>query len=243
MERTVEFLKKIEDVLELCRQKGNVVDKKSVQQFLEGEALTEEQMNVVFDYLLSQKVHVRDYIKEVEAEAGNDSQMPDLSEEELRYLLHYEEEVRNLPEEDLLGKLLPEVVRMAIMLHHPEIFLGDLIQEGNMGLLLGMNENIQEEEVLLQMARQNMQTMVEVQTEIKRQDRRMADKVNELDAMISKFVEEMGRKVSVDELAELLEVTEDEIVDLIHLAGEEIEDDGNKELEENLISVVPDGIK
>ena len=45
--------------------------------------------------------------------------------------------------------------------------------------------------------------------------------MNNLDESIKKLTEEMGRKVSVDELAEFLGTTEEEIMDVLRLAGEE----------------------
>ena len=86
-----------------------------------------------------------------------------------------------------------------------------------------------EEETLLQMARESMQEMVEAQTEVKIQDQKMADKVNDLDEKIKELTKEMGRKITVDELAEFLEISEDEIEAIIRLAGEDLEETEEKE--------------
>ena len=67
-----------------------------------------------------------------------------------------------------------------------------------------------------------MQALLESQEETKKQDNRMVEKVNDLDEQIKKLSEEMGRKVSVDELEEFLDITEDEISDILKLAGEEL---------------------
>ena len=53
----------------------------------------------------------------------------------------------------------------------------------------------------------------------------MADKVNDLDEKIKEVTEQMGRKVSVEELAQLLEITEEEIEDIVRLAGEDLEEE------------------
>ena len=45
----------------------------------------------------------------------------------------------------------------------------------------------------------------------KKQDNRMVEKVNDLDEQIQKLSDELGRKVSVDELEEFAGITEDEI--------------------------------
>ena len=50
----------------------------------------------------------------------------------------------------------------------------------------------------------------------------MVDKVNELDEQIQKLTEEMGRKVSIDELSQFIDISEQEIEDILKLAGEEV---------------------
>ena len=78
----------------------------------------------------------------------------------------------------------------------------------------------EEEETMLLMARESMQALLESQTEMKLRDRKMVEKVNNLDEQIKKLTEEMGRKISVDELVELMGVSEEEIEDILRLAGE-----------------------
>lgn len=50
----------------------------------------------------------------------------------------------------------------------------------------------------------------------------MVEKVNDLDEQIKKLSDELGRKVSVDELEEFAGITEDEISNILKLAGEEL---------------------
>ena len=114
---------------------------------------------------------------------------------------------------------MTRIVEMAKEMHRPEVFIGDLIQEGNMGMMLAASQT-EEEETMLLMARESMQALLESQTEMKLQDRKMVEKVNNLDEQIKKLTEEMGRKISVDELVELMGVSEEEIEDILRLAGE-----------------------
>ena len=67
-----------------------------------------------------------------------------------------------------------------------------------------------------------MQALLESQEETKKQDNRMVEKVNDLDEQIKKLSDELGRKVSVDELEEFAGITEDEISNILKLAGEEL---------------------
>ena len=227
MSDAAQFQKKLVEILSLCQAEGNEIEREAVELFFKEDHLTEEQMNLVYDYLLSQKILVKGYAKVVAAEEIVDD-LEKFSSEEIEFLKQYEEDMQLLPENDPMRVLLPQVVKIAKELYRPEIFLGDLIQEGSFGLVVGMNQEANEE-VLIQMARESMQAMVESQTEVKIQDQKMADKVNDLDDKIQELTKEMGRKISVDELAQFLEVSEDEIESIIRLAGEDLEETERQE--------------
>ncbi len=67
--------------------------------------------------------------------------------------------------------------------------------------------------------------MLESHTEEKRRDKKMVERVNDLDETIKSMKEEYGRKVSVDEVAERMGITEDTVEDILKLAGEEVKDE------------------
>jgi DNA-directed RNA polymerase sigma subunit (sigma70/sigma32) len=57
----------------------------------------------------------------------------------------------------------------------------------------------------------------------------MVEKVYQLDAGIKALTQEMRRKVSIDELALYMGMTEDEIEDFLRLMGEDSEEDMEEE--------------
>lgn len=67
--------------------------------------------------------------------------------------------------------------------------------------------------------------MLESHTEEKRRDKKMVERVNDLDETIKNMKEEYGRKVSVDEVAERMGITEDTVEDILKLAGEEVKNE------------------
>ena len=70
---------------------------------------------------------------------------------------------------------LPEVVEIAKELYHPEVFLGDLVQEGNVGLILGVDmidDLDKAQDVIRREIRQAIQMLIEEQTELKTETRR-----------------------------------------------------------------------
>lgn len=229
MDNKVRFQQKLVELLEYCKMQGNAVEKTVVEDFFKEENLSEEQMILVFDYLLAQNVKVKRYMK-AETAISEEKEVVALTEEELEYLGMYEADLKSMRGEDLLTKLLPEVVTIAKEMNHVDVFIGDLIQEGNMGLMAAISEGLEEELALFQAIRESIQLFLESQTEVKRQDQKMADKVNRLEEEIKKLTEEMGRKITIDELSQMTELSEEEIEDILRIAGEEVGDMDEEEL-------------
>ena len=224
MAERLEFREKLAGILALCASQNNITDKTTVEEYFAEDNLSKEQMELVFDYLLSQKVIVKGYVK-AGGSIKNAEKPEDVvryTQEEQDYLNLYEQDLKGLREGDPLKELLPAILSMAKEMHRTDIYIGDLVQEGTMGLMLAMEEHEGDMEALLSMAKESMQALLESQEETKKQDNRMVEKVNDLDEQIKKLSEEMGRKVSVDELEEFLDITEDEISDILKLAGEEL---------------------
>lgn len=229
MDGKVRFQQKLVELLEFCRAKENAIEKTEVEAFFADDNLTEEQMILVFDYLLSQKVMVKRYMKAGITLEETPELLP-LTDEEREYLEMYETDLASMRGEDLLTRLLPEVIGIAKEMNHVDVFLGDLIQEGNMGLMAAISEGLEEREHLLRMVRESIQLFLESQTEMKRQDQKMADKVNHLEEEIKKLTEEMGRKITIDELSQMTQISEEEIEDILRMAGEEVGDMDEDEL-------------
>ena len=158
---------------------------------------------------------------------------PILTEEEQRYVESYLEELGEMKagseEEARLLYYFPKVVELAVKINRSQVFIGDVIQEGNVSLMLALkesdsrNDREQEEQEVMDQVRAGMLALVEEQTEVKRQDKKMVEQVSELDETIQSMSEEMGRKVAVDEVAEKLGISEAQIADILKLAGEEID--------------------
>ena len=174
--------------------------------------------------LLSKKVIVKGYVKAGGSikKAENTEEPIRYTQEEQNYLNLYEQDLKGLRDGDPLKELLPAILTMAKEMHRADIYIGDLVQEGNMGLMLAMEDHADDTEALLSMAKESMQALLESQEETKKQDNRMVEKVNDLDEQIKKLSDELGRKVSVDELEEFAGITEDEISNILKLAGEEL---------------------
>ena len=224
MAERLEFREKLAGILTLCESQNNITDKATVEAYFAEDNLSAEQMELVFDYLLSKKVIVKGYVKAGGSikNAENTEEPIRYTQEEQNYLNLYEQDLKGLRDGDPLKELLPAILTMAKEMHRADIYIGDLVQEGNMGLMLAMEDHADDTEALLSMAKESMQALLESQEETKKQDNRMVEKVNDLDEQIKKLSDELGRKVSVDELEEFAGITEDEISNILKLAGEEL---------------------
>jgi len=244
MKNKAEFMEKLGGLVTYAKEQENQISVQEVKEYFSGIDLTDEQMELVFDYLLSQKVVVKGYIKVDEQE----EKVLVLSEEEEAYLREYQNDLKAFKEvedgekEALFKKLLQgdstaqnriieiylkEVVEIAKEMHQEDLFLGDLVQEGNVGLILGVAMLTDVEtahETIIEQIRQAMQVLIEEQNELTSRDKKMVEKVKLLDESITTLTEELGRKVTIDELAVYMGMSEDEIEDILKLTGEEAEE-------------------
>lgn len=245
MKEELQFLEKLQGLITLARKNGQKITIEEVKQYFREEVLNEEQLALVFDYLLSQKIVVKGYLKmETHKEEQNN-----FSEEEKVYLREYLKEIAVVTEEAegernilfaktiagddaartrLTETYLKEVVEIAKEMHRPGMFLGDLVQEGNVGLIVGiaaLEDQDNAHETILAEIRQAMQALLEEQADAKSKDEKMVEKVTMLNESIQTLTQELGRKVSIDELAVYTGMTEEEIEDVLRLLGEETEEE------------------
>ena len=243
MSDRLEFREKLGGILQKAQEKANVLSVEEVEAYFAEDGLSGEQMELVCDYLLSQKVTVKGYIKQGGTVTEKTEENPEehYTEKEKRYLDRYMEEIRMIKEEEegerqklfeasaagdalARGKLielyLESVVETAKEMYHKEVFLGDLIQEGNVSLMLALDELESAEEAhekVMDEVRRGMQLLIEEQTEVKRRDHTLLEKYTDLDDNIKKLKEETGRDVTIEELSAFLDMPEEEINDILNL--------------------------
>ena len=105
----------------------------------------------------------------------------------------------------------------------------DLIQEGNIGLLIGldtlglMEEGLTSEEHLEKEIRHAIRSALDEQEGEKSTGDEITEKLNKMADAISELTEDLGRQVSPDELSLYLDMSLEEIEDLLRIAGETIE--------------------
>lgn len=186
--------------------------------------------------------------KETLSDTEDEEQVP-LGDDDARCLDEYREYMKTLPLEKLgervqllasygggdtsvLERLtqlyLPDILAYARRIFRNDIFIGDLIQEGNLGILTVFPEDIPEMDGDIWMKTQifsHMNQWLEEQTEQKIHDNYMVEKVRKLEAAIREISDDDNQKFSIEELSAYLDMDEDEIRSVLNLTGEGSEDE------------------
>ena len=208
MKEKEQFLLKLNDFVKEIRDRGNQVNTFEVKEYFSNIDLTEEQMELVYDYLLAQKVVVQGYI-------NMEATPIELTEEEKMYEEDFLGQIKAAKEQEGdFGQGMEEVLRIAKEMYDGKVFLGDLIEEGIIGFLSGGKEGI----------RQTIQTEIDRQLALQSQDKQIVEKVQMLDEAITELTEELGRKVTLEELAIHMGLSEEEVIAILKLAGEDVEE-------------------
>ncbi|MBO4290723.1 MAG: hypothetical protein J5898_02305 [Lachnospiraceae bacterium] len=240
MNREAEFAKKLEEVKNLAREQGNMIEQEQVIRAFEALELSGEQMQMVYDYLLTNKIGIGQHLDPEEY----------LTEKEMDYLEEYLKEIEVLGEAGegekeavtlsaMAGDLdaqrrlteiyLKEVPQIAKLYAGQGVFLEDLIGEGNVALtigvgMLGSQENAAEALGLLgKMIMDAMERHIQENAEEAKIDKRVLEKVNLVAEKASQLREDLRRDVTVAELAEESGLSEKMIRDAVRMSGYKIE--------------------
>ena len=237
----LQFQEKLSGILNLAKDQDMRLMKKDIEKYFKEEALTEQQMELVCDYLLSQKVVVKGYVKKGGTVTAAEEKEQVLSEEEKAYLTGYMNELEgiepaaqdekvhlferaaagdSMARGRLIELYLSRVAELAREMKHPDVFIGDMIQEGNVSLMLALDNLTSAGEAEMEIEaelRAGMQALIAEHTDIIRRDNSVVKKVRDLDERIIELTESLGRKVTIDELVLYAGLTEEEIRDIMKL--------------------------
>ena len=241
MNREVLFAKTLEQVRSLAKEQGNCVSEEQVKEVFAELSLNEEQLQMVFDYLVKHKVGIGQPVN------------PDdyLTEEERDYLQDYLDEIALLPgcnegektaytlsamagdsfaQSKLIELHLNDVVEIAKLYAGQGVFLEDLIGEGNVALsfgvsMLGSLERPEEAEGMLgKMIMDAMEAHIQEHVNNEKTDRKVEDKVNKVSDKARELAEELKRKVTVEELSQETGMSVKYIKEAMQMSGFKMEE-------------------
>ena len=230
------FQEKLSELLSYARDHENKVTMKEVRDFFEDFALDEQKVTFVCEYLTMEQVDVADYEPGVvPEETEKEKKKPKFSEEELRALQQYLDELpetetpseeetaelyRKAAEGDSLAKSmlvqlwLPKVIETAKEMHTRDFFLMDLVQEGNVGLLVALESVVKAEtaeQAIDAAVRETISDFMEEHRVQKHKDNTVVNKVNRLKDAIEELSDGDDMDFSVAELSAYLDMSVEEI--------------------------------
>lgn len=259
------FEETLKKLVELGNSKKGVLELDEINDFLKDETLTVEQMELIYQYLESNKIDVLRVINDDFVEEGiliedDDSQFDAETEENIDIesidLLEgvgtedpvrmYLKEIGTVPllspEEELelakrkadgdtyaKDRLIESNLRLVVSIAKRYTGRGmsflDLVQEGNLGLIKGVEKFDYEKGYKLSTyatwwIRQSVTRALADQARTIRVPVHMVETINKLSKMQRKLTLELGYEPSMAELAEALNMPEDKVIEIMQIARE-----------------------
>ena len=255
MENQGKLIEMLQEMKEIAHSQNNYLTKNEIANYLGDTVLSKEQLQAVYHYLgenhieVEGYVYIQDRIEEETSDQGDDkrekkeksrrSQNLNMYQEELNEaladledidqvllaFLQGEESARN----ELITLRLPSVVEMAKNYEKRKVSIDDLIAEGNVGLVAGIEKLYQNKEDyfkdtiinkkkffedLNSEIQQAIENFIDETTESKDWEDAILAKTNLLNEAAKYMTEEIGRVPTIDELSEYTKISREEINNL-----------------------------
>ena len=236
-----EFAAILEDVKYNARLNGGFIAEEEVLEAFEALELSKEQLDMVFDYLKQNNIGIGTPLSDEEM----------LSKDDRDILEEYRNELKDVPtltdgekrvavmeaingdveaQTKLINHFLPQVVEISRLYSSQGVLVEDLIGEGNLALsegvlMLGAIEEPEEADgMLTKLIMDAMEELIAESNTENSKEQKVADKVNDVADKARELSESLGRKISVEELAEFSGISKKAIEEAIRLSGKKIED-------------------
>ena len=240
MNQELLFAKTLEEIKALAMQQDRVLSKEQVEEAFGKIGMKPEELTPIYEYLNQKKIGIGEPVDPDEY----------LTEEDVDFLSDYVEQIKLLSAfsqgekeayflsamaGDSTGKaktieiLLADIIDVAKLYTGQGVLLEDLIGEGNVALAMGVEmlgclEKPEEVPgMLVKMAMDAMEALIQETEEESKIDRKIVDKVNEVSAEAKKLAESLNRKITVEELMEETSFSEKKIREAIRISGNRIE--------------------
>lgn len=248
MDNQNKFIEMIEDVTELAKINKREVTKDFLQEYFKELELNESQMQLVYDYMTEHNIAVKGYDKKTVDNSENNYESAQDDEPESEYLNIYKKEVEmaksvtqpldelvikmcdgdETSRENIVNFFLPKVIKIAEKYKMQGLPQSDLIQEGNIGILLGMSklsgkETSEEiENIVTESITQSMLNAIDELSAQKKTSRRIIRKADMLKEKAEELAETMNDKLTMQEMADYMEMDLSEIEDILRMTGEQL---------------------
>lgn len=246
----IAFMETLHSVQEVARTSLTPLSKEEIQTYFKDMELTKEQEEMVYQYLLHpQEETVSESEDEPEAENEEEKGAENGAEAERAVSARFQmylDELGDIPviskeqeallyeklaqgEEQAIAELstqwLKQVVEIASSYKADELLLDDMVQEGNIGLLMGLQSLLGKKEsnpkkILEQFVREAIENYAEEESGEGEQENTILAKVSLVHEAKETLAKELGSEPSIRQLAEYTRIPEEEIADIVSLAKE-----------------------
>ncbi len=242
MKEEQRFAQALERICERASEQGNVVSEGQVREILTGAGfvLEEAQLALVHEYLKGKRIGIGepadpfDYLTQEETDYLDTylaalSALPEASEGEKEAVTLSAMAGDPDAKRRLIELFLPQVTEIAKLYAGQGVFLEDLIGEGNMALtmaaeMLGTAENAQEAQgTVASMIMEAMETFIAQNAAEGKTGEKLAGRANDVLEKAKELAEELGRKVTVEELSEETGMTAERIREAVRITADNID--------------------
>jgi RNA polymerase primary sigma factor len=240
-EKQVLFLKRLKETAGKAAENCNKITEEELKEAFADLELDEKQMTQVRDYLKSKGVGIGEPLPLEEV----------ISEEEMNHLKEYEEMIDSIeiPSDNVMDAIklsamagerdaqqrlteysLRKVVDIARLYAGQEVFMEDLIGAGNEALLIAVTQLApleKPDEVDGYLGRRIMDAMedlIAMNLDEKAAEKAVEERVNLVADRARELAQELGRKVSVQEVAAEYEMDPEDVREAVRLSGNAIGD-------------------
>ena len=237
------FLLSLKEVMRIAGENRNVISSGELEQVFAGQGLTPQQMDAVRAYMADNGIGIDEQV----------SLEQRISQEEHNYLEEYQALVESIElpsdgvmdavrlsamagekgaQNDLITYSLRNVLDIARLYAGQGVLLEDLIGAGNEALLMAVSQLAPLEKpdevdgFLGRRIMDAMEDMIAMNLDVKAAEKTVEEKVNLVADRARELAEELGRKVSVAELAKEYDMDPEEIEEAVRLSGNAIGDIG-----------------
>lgn len=242
-DKQIKFLKRLQEVKKSASGNGNTITEQELEEAFADLQLDEAQMLQIREYLKTNNIGIGEALPVEEV----------LSDEEKNHLEEYEAMIDaiEIPSENVMDALklsamagepaaqkqlteysLKKVVDIARLYAGQGVFMEDLIGAGNEALLMAVSQLAPLEKpdevdgFLGRRIMDAMEDLIATNIDIKAAEKTFEEKVNLVADRAKELAEELGRKVTIAELAKEYDMDPEEIAEAVRLSGNAIGDIG-----------------
>ncbi|MCI5595609.1 MAG: hypothetical protein MR380_02640 [Lachnospiraceae bacterium] len=242
MEEKGKFLQDLTTLLKIARTNDNCISKQEIQDYFSDMELNDNQWTMIYQYISNQDVKITGYeekaVPVLEEEFVEDDPVEDaivsiymdelkdkkdLTPEQEQFvakkMLCGDENAKKL----LIESKLNLVTQIAHQYKHKSLPVGDLIQEGNIGLLMGVNEyelgtGMTFHQYISNTIKDAIEAALDEDSRETMAAKKVASRANELNDLATEMAKELEREATPKELAQRMGITEDEVKEIMKIS-------------------------